>query len=264
MNAANNVTNGNLHPCPHVQLAQLTGHQFDIVDSAAARLDAAEKIVISACARSLHDLDNPPELVLDLMNLLYEEALHLETIGRLLGIHHGERDWITDDRQGNWRLVLECARPVEYMIAEHCLYEGRGTIASAAGVFQLERAGASTDVIAAMEVIAMQEAGHNITGFRWLRLLDKGGDEDERLMATVVRKFVSVEPLPLPDGSSRSAKKYFPLYLFHQYRKTGDFYRVKSEIVAASKNARRTGEPGVPIEELYSAGRQVLSWCEGA
>lgn len=252
---------GRSSPSLNLDFVELTGQERDVVEVAAARLDAAEKIVISASARSLHDLDNPPELTLELMNLLYEEALHLEAVGRLLGIDHATREWIPDDRLANWDLVKGCSTALEYMIIEHCLYEGRGTIASAAGVFELERAGASKSVLTVMEAISMQEAAHNISGFRWLKLLDTGSEEDAFSITETVRRFIAVEPLPEADGSSRSAKKHFPLYLFQKYRESGDFYRVKQEIVAASKASRSTGEPGIPTAEIYQAADQVLAWC---
>jgi hypothetical protein len=244
--------------------AELAGTELEIVQAAAARLDAAEKIVISTTAWSLCNLDNSPELTLDLMNLLFEEALHLEAISRFLGIDQADRDWIPEDRQGNWDLVKSCATSLEYMVIEHCLYEGRGTIASAAGVYELERAGAPEAVVAVMEAVAKQECAHNITGYRWLKLLDTGNAEHELSLADAVRRFVAEELLPTADGSSRSLKKHFPLYLLQKYRESHDFFRIKKEIVAASQSSRRSGEIGVRPPELYAASAQVLAWCEGS
>lgn len=241
--------------------ALLTGEDYRIVSTAAARLDSAEKIVISAAAHAICYLDNPPELTLELMNLLYEEALHLEAVGRLLGIDHGSREWLPDDRRGNWELIQGCRSPLEYMMIEHCLYEGRGTIASAAGAYQLERAGVSPSAVAVMDAIALQEANHNISGYRWLRLLDRGRAEDDAAQASVVLRFVEVEPLPEADGSEASLRKHFPLFLFNLYRETGDFYLLKEHIVAASRSARRTGGPGIPPDELYRGSEKAMAWC---
>lgn len=66
----------------NVDFAELHGSDHALVADAVVGLDAAEKVVISAAAWCLCELANPPELVLDLMNLVYEEALHLEA-GRL-------------------------------------------------------------------------------------------------------------------------------------------------------------------------------------
>lgn len=244
--------------------AEVAGAAREIVHAAAARLDAAEKIVISATAWSLCNLDNCPELTLDLMNLLFEEALHLEAISRFLGIDQADRDWIPEDRQGNWNLVRSCATALEYMVIEHCLYEGRGTIASAAGVYELERAGAPEAVIAVMEAVAKQECAHNITGYRWLKLLDTGDRELEQSLAGATRRFATEEPLPTADGSSRSLKKHFPLYLLQKYRESRDFFRIKEEIVAASRSSRSTGEVGVRASELYAASSRALTWCENS
>ena len=241
---------------------ELVGSEYAIMHDAAARLDAAEKIVISTTAWSLCNLDNPPELTLDLMNLLFEEALHLEAIDRFLGIDQTDRDWIPEDRQGNWRLVQTCATPLEYMVIEHCLYEGRGTIASAAGVYELERAGASKAVIEVMGAVAKQECGHNTSGYRWLKLLHAGSREHEEILADAVRRFVVEEPLPAADGSNRSARKHFPLYLMQKYRESQDFFEVKKEIVAASQSARSTGQTGVPTLDLYASSAQALAWCK--
>jgi hypothetical protein len=244
--------------------SELAGAEREIVHAGAARLDAAEKIVISTTAWSLCNLDNPPELTLDLMNLLFEEALHLEAISRFLDIDQADRDWIPEDRQGNWSLVRSCATALEYMVIEHCLYEGRGTIASAAGVYELERAGAPEAVIAVMSAVAKQECAHNITGYRWLKLLDTGDREHEQLLAGAARRFVAEEPLPAADGSGRSLKKHFPLYLLQKYRESRDFFGIKKEIVAASQSSRRSGEVGVRAPELYAASAQVLSWCKNS
>lgn len=244
--------------------ALLTGEDYRVVSKAAARLDSAEKIVISAAAYALCYLDNPAELTLELMNLLYEEALHLEAIGRLLGIDHATREWIPEDRRGNWKLVQGCTSPLEYMVVEHCLYEGRGTIASAAGAYQLEQAGVSASAVAVMDAIGLQEANHNISGYRWLRLLDRARAEDDAALASVVRRFVEVEPVPEADGSDASLKKHFPLFLIQLYRDTGDFRLLKEQIVAASRNARRTGGAGIAPEELYRQSARALAWCSAA
>ncbi len=114
------------------------GEAIEMIDRG---LDAAEKVVISAAAWCLCELANPPELVLDLMNLVYEEALHLEAVGRL------------------------------------------GTVASAAGAFRLERAGAPRAVVDVFAAIARQEANHNVTGFRWLTLLGATGRLHQRRLA---------------------------------------------------------------------------------
>ena len=260
----NGTANGTASLTLNFDFELLTGEDYRIVSTAAARLDSAEKIVISGAAHAICNLDNPPELTLELMNLLYEEALHLEAIGRLLGIDHSTREWIPDDRQVNWELVRGCRTPVEYMIMEHCLYEGRGTIASAAGAYQLERAGVSAAAVTVMDAIAVQEANHNISGYRWLRLLDRGRPEDDAAQASVVRRFVEGEPVPEADGSDASLKKHFPLFLFQLYRETGDFPLIKEHIVAASRNARRTGGAGIPPEELYPMSERALAWCAAA
>lgn len=110
---------------------------------------------------------------------------------------------------------------------EHCLYEGRGTVASAAGVFHLERAGAPQAVVDVFAAIARQEANHNVTGFRWLTLLGATGRLHQRRLGDLVRRFLAAEPLPEPDGTARPLRKHFPLYLVDLYRRTADFYRVK-------------------------------------
>jgi len=246
----------------NVEFSELEGPARQLVGDATARLDSAEKIVISAAAWCLCELACPPELALDTMNLLYEEALHLEAIGRLLGTDHSQVAWIPADRQSNWDLVRQCETPLDYMFVEHCLYEGRGTVASAAGAFQLERAGAPGEVVDVFAAIARQEANHNVTGFRWLKMLDTGGQPALRRLADLVRQFLAVEPLPQPDGTPRSQRQHFPLYLVDCYQRTGDFYLVKQEIVAASGAARRTGLPGVPVDRLYTAAQATSRWAE--
>jgi len=246
----------------NVDFAELEGPALQLVSDATAGLDSAEKIVVSAAAWCLCELACPPELALDTMNLIYEEALHLEAIGRLLGTDHSQVPWIPDDRQPNWDLVRQCETPLDYMIVEHCLYEGRGTVASAAGAFQLEQAGAPAEVVEVFATIARQEANHNVTGFRWLKMLDTGGQQMQYRLAELIRRFLAVEPLPEPDGTPRSQRKHFPLYLLHLYRRTGDFYRVKEEIVSASRAARRTGLPGVPIDRLYTGAQTTSRWAE--
>lgn len=241
-------------------LSELNGPARDLVAEATVGLDAAEKIVISAAAYSLCQLANPPELVLEVMNLLYEEALHLDAVGRLLGTNHSQVDWIPEDRAANWELVRQCETPLDYMLLEHCLYEGRGTIASASGAFHLERLGAPAYVVDVFTAISKQEANHNISGFRWLKMLDNGTEVQQRRIAAVVRRFLEAEPLPEPDGTARSMRKHFPLYLIQRYRSSLDFYEVRDEIVAASRAARLTGQPGVPIDQLYAASQQAAQW----
>lgn len=241
-------------------LSELTGSARRLVEGATVGLDAAEKIVISAAAYSLCQLANPPELVLDVLNILYEEALHLDAIGRLLGMDHAQADWIPPDRADNWSLIRRCETPLEYMLLEHGLYEGRGTVASAAGAFQLERLGVPTYVVDVFTAISRQEANHNVSGFRWLKLLDDGSDTQRRRIAAIVRAFLEAEPLPEPDSSARSQRKHFPLYLLDRYLGSSDFYLVKDEIVAASRAARATGVPGVPLDQLYAASQRAVEW----
>lgn len=221
----------------NVDFAELHGSDYALVADAVVGLDAAEKIVISAAAWCLCELANPPELVLDLMNLVYEEALHLEAVGRLLGTDHSQAEWIPEDRRANWDLVRRCESPLDYTVIEHCLFEGRGTVASAAGAFRLERAGAPRAVVDVFAAIARQEANHNVTGFRWLTLLGATGRLHQRRLAELVQRFLAVEPLPEPDGTARSLCKHFPLCLVDLYRRTADFYRVKQAIVSASRSA---------------------------
>ena len=244
----------------NVDLTELTGTARQLVGEAIAGLDSAEKIVISAAAYSLCELANPPELVLEIMNILYEEALHLDAIGRLLGMDHSQAAWIPPDRTANWDLVRRCETPVEYMLLEHCLYEGRGTVASAAGAFHLEGLGVPASVVEVFAAIARQEANHNVSGFRWLKLLDDGTDALRARVAAIVRAFLEAEPLPEPDGSSRSQRKHFPLYLLQLYLSSSDFYLVKDEIVAASRAARATGLPGVPLDQLHAASQRAVEW----
>lgn len=246
----------------NMDFVELQGSDHALVADAVVGLDAAEKIVISAAAWCLCELTNPPELVLDLMNLVYEEALHLEAVGRLLGTDHSQAEWIPEDRRANWDLVRQCGSPIDYMVIEHRLYEGRGTVASAAGVFHLERAGATRVVVDVFAAIARQEANHNVTGFRWLTLLGGNRPAHERRLAELVRRFLEAEPLPELDGTARSLRKHFPLYLVDLYRRTSDFYRVKQAIVSASRSARRTGTPGVHPDRLYRASAEVVRWSE--
>lgn len=244
----------------NVDLSELKGSARGLVEEAIVGLDAAEKIVISAAAFSLCQLANPPELVLDVLNILYEEALHLDAIGRLLGMDHAQADWIPPDRADNWSLIRRCETPLEYMLLEHGLYEGRGTVASAAGAFQLERLGVPTYVVDVFTSISRQEANHNVSGFRWLKLLDDGSDTQRQRIAAIVRAFLEVEPLPEPDSSARSQRKHFPLYLLDRYLGSSDFYLVKDEIVAASRAARATGFPCVPLDQLYAASQRAVEW----
>jgi hypothetical protein len=246
----------------NVDLTELSGPGRKVVETATAGLDAAEKIVISAAAYSLCQLDNPPELVLEVMNILYEEALHLDAIGHLLGLDHSLVDWIPADRASNWDLVQRCGTPLEYMLLEHCLYEGRGTVASAAGAFQLERLDVPAAVVEVFAAIARQEANHNVSGFRWWKLLDDGTDAQRHKIAATVRAFLEAEPLPEPDDSARSQRKHFPLYLLQLYVASSDFYLVKDEIVAASRAARATGVPGVPLDQLYAASQRAVEWSQ--
>jgi hypothetical protein len=260
--ASDGPDDGAHHVSLNLDFGELQGVARRLVADATVGLDAAEKIVISAAAWSLCELPNPPELVLDVMNIVYEEALHLEAVGRLVGTDHAEHDWIPVDRRVNWELVCQCETPLDYMVLEHCLYEGRGTVASAAGAFQLERAGTPPGVVDVFAAISRQEANHNISGFRWLKLLDSGGERHQRRLAEIVRRFLDAEPLPEQDGSARSQRKHFPLYLVDCYRRSSDFYVVKQEIVSASRAARRTGLPGVPVERLYAAARDTARWSE--
>jgi hypothetical protein len=248
----------------NVDFTELADPMRQLVADATVGLDAAEKVVISAAAWSLCELANPPELVLDLLNLLYEEALHLDAIGRLLGLDHSRVEWIPRDRRTNWDLVRASETPLDYMVIEHCLYEGRGTVASAAGAFQLEESGAPTAVVDVFAAIARQEANHNIAGFRWLKLLDTADPDDRSRLAELIRKFLDVEPLPEPDRTARSLRKHFPLYLIELYRQASDFYRVKEAIVSASRSARRTGLPGIPADRLYSAARATAEWSRSS
>jgi hypothetical protein len=135
-------------------------------------------------------------------------------------------------------------------------------VASAAGAFHLEQAGVPSAVVDVFAAIARQEANHNVTGFRWLKLLGTAGRPHEHRLADLVRRFLAAEPLPEPDGTARSLRKHFPLYLVHLYRRTSDFYRVKRAIVSASRSARRTGAPGVPADRLYSAATEAVQWSE--
>lgn len=245
----------------NVDLARLDGAAHELVANATVGLESAEKIVISAAAWSLCELANPPELVPVLVNLVYEEALHLEAIGRLLGTDHAAAEWIPEDRRTNWDLVRACETPLDYMVVEHCLYEGRGTVASSAGAFQIERAGAPLPVVQVFTAIARQEANHNVTGFRWLKLLDTGTGQHHHRLAELTRRFLAAEPLPEPDGSARSLRKHFPLYLIDLYRRTSDFYLVRRAIVSASRSARRTGVPDVPAADLYRSATDTAAWA---
>ncbi|MGE5659562.1 MAG: hypothetical protein ACM37W_23450 [Actinomycetota bacterium] len=119
----------------------LSGQQYEISYKMYGDLDASEKIVMSTCAYAICNLSCPLEVVLDLCNLLYEEALHLEAISTLLSIDQSKKPWIPDDKQGNWQLVSSTDTILSYLFIEHCLYEGRGLIAAAKGVHELQKSG---------------------------------------------------------------------------------------------------------------------------
>lgn len=126
----------------------------------------------------------------------------------------------------------------------------------------LGAAGVPAGVVDVFAAISRQEANHNVSGYRWLKLLDTGSDRERRRLAEIVCWFLEAEPLPEADGSSRSQRKHFPFYLVDCYRRTGDFLLVKREIVAASRSARHTGLPGVPIDRLYAHARDTSRWAE--
>jgi hypothetical protein len=239
-----------------------TGTDLETLRSVADGLDGAEKIVISACAWAVRNLECPPAMIADLLAIIFEEAAHLEAVLVLLGIDDGVGSWLDDDRGANWDAVIRTTSPLQYMLVEHGLYEGRGTVASAYGAFQLEQAGVSDGVLKVMSAIACQEASHNTLGFKWLALLRGDERETHAEIAQGLELFLHADPLPPRDGSTRSLRKHFPAFLLDLYLQTWSFAAVKREIEDASRSVRSTGALKVSDDELYSRSRRLEVWLE--
>ncbi|MEG3918468.1 hypothetical protein QUA07_04875 [Microcoleus sp. T3_A4] len=233
----------------------LSGQQYDISYKMYGDLDASEKIVMSTCAHAICNLSCPLEVVLDLCNLLYEEALHLEAISTLLSIDQSKKPWIPNDKQGNWRLVSSTDTIFSYLFIEHCLYEGRGLIAAAKGVYELQKYGIDPTVYQVVKSIFEQETNHALIGYFWLKQLDNGNKDEE--LKTAIKKFFDTEPMEGIE-SFRGKRQRFPLFLVSNYLKNRDYWQIRKIVMENAKHCVLTGELALDDEQLARATTELI------
>jgi hypothetical protein len=232
--------------------------QHNIAYKMFGQLDASEKIVISTCAHAICNLSSPLEIVLDLCNLLYEEALHLEAISRLLDIDQRCKPWITDDKQDNWQLVSSTDTILPYIFIEHCLYEGRGLIAAAKGVYELQKQELEPTVYRVMTSIFEQETNHALTGYFWLKQLDDGKKDEELKLA--LKNFLIVEPMDDIE-TFRGRRQRFPTFLIANYLKNRSYGEIRKIIIENAKHCVMTGDILIDNKELIENLTKLKTWC---
>lgn len=232
----------------------LSDWQYDIFHKIYSDVDSSERIVMSACAYAICNLSCPIEVVLVLCNLLYEEALHLESISTLLGIDQSCKPWIGDDKVNHWQLISKTNTIISYLFAEHCLYEGRGFIAAAKGVYELQKYGTESTIYKIAKFIFEQETNHVLTGYFWLKQLDNGKFEDE--LRIVLNNFIKTEPMKEIE-SFKGKRQRFPIFIAENYLKNRDYWQIRKIVLETAKHIIVTGEILVSDEQLITATKNL-------
>jgi hypothetical protein len=237
----------------------LSNQEYDIFNELYNEVDSSERIVISACAYAICNLSFPIEIVLVLCNILYEEALHLESISRLLGIDQSKKKWISNDKCNHWNLVLNTKSIAEYFFLEHCLYEGRGFIAAAKGVHELSKYSEHSTGYKIARLIFEQETNHVLTGYFWLKQLDD--ITLESTLKSVLSQFLQIEILTDIE-TFKGKRQRFPLLLLSHYLSNKSYWGIQKLIMENANSMIMTGNMSVTNEQLINATEFCSRFCK--
>ncbi len=208
------------------------------------KVASVEKLAMSACSFALSNFQMPPELVSGLCHVIYEEALHLKGISRLMVSDESVKPWIEDSRTPAWELIQTTESISDYMFLEHCLYEGEGCIAAGKAYYEMQQAGEDLG-FRVTERICKEETNHALFGYKWIHML--GIDETKAL--AWVQKFLEVE-CSENFTSFKRIKTLFSLYLVREYLRNRDYYWVRDTILENVNHAKKFGALLVDQEVL--------------
>jgi hypothetical protein len=228
-----------------VKSTLLHTEEYDIFSRLYGRVDSSEKIVMTACAHALCNLSSPLEVKMALCNILYEESLHLMSISNLLGLDQSQKPWIADEKKNHLTLVSETKNIAEYIFLEHCLYEGRGFIAAASGVYELSKYDLNSTGYKIANLIFEQETNHVLTGYFWLKQFDN--KQLENTIKLVLRKFISTEPIH-EMNTFKGKRQRFPFFLLANYLADKSFWSIK-EIVLDNAISIKTNGRMLPTDK---------------
>ncbi|MEQ9248011.1 MAG: hypothetical protein RLO21_18695, partial [Nitratireductor sp.] len=220
-------------------------------------LDDGEKIVMAAVAYALRNFDMPPDTFSDLANIFFEEAYHLRIVDDIVGYGLGQRPFVPESRQDHWNLVRDATNIFEYIMLEHVLYEGRGTLASAYGVHLCRSRNVSEEGVEWFAKIARQETNHGATGFFWIERL--GADFGQRIPEqsnALLRRFIEAECGDDAKGF-RAKRLKFSAYLLNRYRSGASTPEIVNVIKNNVKHVMETGDVIISQDEM-SAGVDAL------
>lgn len=241
-----------------VEYKLLSDSEYQIFERLYGDVDSSERIVISACAHALCHLAMPTEIFSSLCNLLYEEALHLESISTLLSIDQSCKEWIGLDKANHWNLISQTNSIAEYLFLEHCLYEGRGFIAAANGAYQIRELGTKSIAYQIAKIIFEQETNHVITGYFWLKQLDDGHIEES--LTHTLKSFLMTERLA-EVHTFKGKRQRFPLFLAEQYLETRNFLKIRKIITDNAKSIAEKGLILVDDKSLVRSTNTCFNFC---
>jgi hypothetical protein len=211
-------------------------------------LDYSEKVVMSAAAFAIGRLSLSTELLSVVANILFEEAYHLKIVTEMLGLDQSARPWLAPDKNANWEIVKACGDGCTYMLLEHVLFEARGAIAAAKGVYEARARGVSERPVAWLEKICNQETNHGIAGLLWFHRDGRGAvlSPSARL---VVRRFIEQE-CDDTTGTFRTLRQRYSAWLLARYLKGASIEELVASLKEDVTRCKSTGEIEPTLEEV--------------
>ena len=190
---------------------------------------SVEKLAISTCSLAITRYKLPIHTLIELVNIIRDECLHLLSLSRLIGVNPMEGGWITAKRQPAWEQMLKCQSALEHVILEHCLFEGEGSFSASYTIYLAEKMNFPASAVSVVKRIASEENRHATLGFYLASLL--AHNDHQRHTATVKALELIREIEPIDNSNEiKLHKQTIAEQVLREFARTGNWIQAVRSI----------------------------------
>jgi hypothetical protein len=156
---------------------------------------SVERLAISACSSAISKFKITSNILILFLEVIRDEFLHLQSLATLTGINPLEELWISESRQPAWNAIVQCETLLEYVLLQHCMFEGEGCLSAHLSIFEAKRLSFSSNSLSIIERIAVEELRHATVGYFIAKIIVSNNEELTKAKDKVINLIRSIEPL---------------------------------------------------------------------
>jgi hypothetical protein len=201
------------------------------------RIISIERLAISTCSLAIMRYSLPIPVLIEFVNIIRDECLHLIGFSRLLGVNPLGDDWITSQNMPCFEQLLKCDTPLEHVVLEHCLFETEGSFSANYAVHVSQGMGLPESAISVVERVAIEENRHSTLGYYMASLLCNTAEERQNAIVKCLSLIREIEPLD-SENMVKLYKQTVAVKILQTYAISGNWLEAIKIINLCAENAK--------------------------